>query len=101
VFWIGIHASPNVAELAKTIDELFAPLGVEREAREFRPHLTLTRFDDAHGLDALRAAIENSRDAEFGSVRTNQLHLYQSQTASGGARYTRLASFNFAPGEIA
>jgi RNA 2',3'-cyclic 3'-phosphodiesterase len=101
VFWIGIHASANVAEVAKEIDDRFSALGVEHEVREFRPHLTLARFDDARGLDALRAAIGNFGDAEFGSVRTNQLHLYQSQTASGGARYTRLASFDFAPGEIA
>jgi RNA 2',3'-cyclic 3'-phosphodiesterase len=101
VFWIGINASSNVSGLAAQIDERFAALGVERETREFRPHLTLARFDDARGLEALHGAIAKFGDTEFGTVRTNQFHLYQSQTASGGARYTRLASFDFAPGEIA
>ena len=101
VFWIGIHASANVAELANEIDERFAAFGVESDAREFRPHLTLARIDDARDLDALRASIEKYGGAEFGSVRTNRLHLYQSQTAPDGARYTRLASFDLAPGEIA
>jgi 2'-5' RNA ligase len=100
VFWLGIATNPSVVEIAMQIDERFSALGIAREVREFRPHLTLCRFDRG-GLSTLRPLVEESRDAEFGSVRTNRLHLYQSQTAPDGARYTRLASFDFAPGEIA
>ncbi len=66
VFWIGIQASANVSALAAEIDEQFAAFGVERDTREFRPHLTLARFDDARNLDVLHAAIEKSRDSDFG-----------------------------------
>src|SRR5260221_302609 len=43
VFWIGIHAGPQLAELAERIDIAAAELGVPREDRPYSPHLTLAR----------------------------------------------------------
>src|SRR5882762_10583148 len=43
VFWIGIHAGPQLAELAESIDIAAAELGVPREDRPYSPHLTLAR----------------------------------------------------------
>lgn len=97
VLWIGVTASPNVAELASRIETRLEPLGIEREKREFRPHLTLARFDAPRGLQPLQDALRDSSDADFGIVRTNEFHLYQSELLRGGAKYTRLASFPVAP----
>src|ERR1019366_10332304 len=41
VFWIGIHAGPELAELAAQIDAAVSELGIPREERAFSPHLTL------------------------------------------------------------
>src|ERR1700687_5960070 len=41
--WVGIGASPELAALAKSVDEATAALGVPREEHEFSPHLTLAR----------------------------------------------------------
>ena len=43
VFWIGIHAGPQLAELAESIDIATAELGIPREDRPYSPHLTLAR----------------------------------------------------------
>src|SRR6266436_7484570 len=43
VFWIGIHAGPQLTELAESIDMATAELGIPREDRPFSPHLTLAR----------------------------------------------------------
>ena len=43
VFWIGIQAGPQLAELAEKIDMAVAELGIPREDRPFSPHLTLAR----------------------------------------------------------
>src|ERR1700716_6760 len=43
VFWIGIEAGPQLAELAESIDIATAELGIPREDRPFSPHLTLAR----------------------------------------------------------
>src|SRR5450755_2580831 len=46
VFWIGIQAGTQLAELAESIDIATAALGVPRETRPYSPHLTLARAGD-------------------------------------------------------
>lgn len=99
VFWAGIEASPNLATLAAEIEERMARLGVPREDRPFRPHLTLARFKSEDGLAQLREALEKLPTKEFGTARTEELHLYQSTLKPGGAKYTKLQSFRFVAAE--
>lgn len=96
VFWIGIDATPNLAEMVARIETQLEPLGVSRESREFRPHLTLARISESRGIEKLRDALRRQGPVEFGAVRTSEMHLYQSELGRGGAKYTRLKSFAFA-----
>lgn len=97
VFWAGITATPNLAELATEVERRMESLGIPREQRPFRPHLTLARFKSEEGLERLREALGDFKSVEFGSTRTREFHLYQSQLKPRGAEYTRLATFSFAP----
>lgn len=101
VLWIGIAASPNLAEIAAEIESRLEPLGIPRESREFKPHLTLARLESPQGLDALRRELESAAGIEFGSIRTAEFYLYQSQLQRGGSRYMRLKTFRFTPGAAA
>ena len=98
VFWAGIAASPNLAEIAKEIGAGLVPLGIEPENREFRPHMTLARFEAPQGLEPLHDALRQAGDLDFGAVQTREFHLYQSKLLRGGAQYTKLASFPFVAG---
>ncbi|MGD8396661.1 MAG: RNA 2',3'-cyclic phosphodiesterase, partial [Candidatus Eiseniibacteriota bacterium] len=45
VFWVGLgDGAPRLAELATALAEGFAAAGLGREARPFRPHLTIGRL---------------------------------------------------------
>jgi len=96
VFWAGMEAAPNLAELAGEIEQRLEALGITREERAFKPHLTLARFKSEEGLARLRAALAGAGPLEFGSMETREMHLYQSRLQRGGAVYTKLASFAFA-----
>jgi 2'-5' RNA ligase len=95
VFWIGIDASPNLAQIASKIEAQLEPLGIAREARDFSPHLTVARFDNLRGIEKLHAALRESGPREFGAVKTSEMVLYQSKPGRGGAQYTRVATFQF------
>jgi 2'-5' RNA ligase len=95
VFWIGIDAAPNLAEIAAQIETQLETLGVARESREFKPHLTLARISELRGVEKLREALRRNGPAEFGVVRTNEMHLYRSELGRGGAKYTRVKTFAF------
>jgi RNA 2',3'-cyclic 3'-phosphodiesterase len=96
VFWIGIDATPNLTEIAGQIETRLETLGVARELREFRPHLTLARISESRGIEKLRDALRRYSPVDFGAVRTNEMHLYRSELGRGGAKYTRLRTFTFA-----
>jgi len=95
VFWAGIDGSPNFAEIATQIETRLAPLGIARESREFKPHLTLARIQEARGIETLHDAVRRHGTIDFGFVRTNEMHLYRSQLGRGGAKYIRLKTFAF------
>lgn len=95
VFWAGVEASPNLAELARAVDAQLAPLGIAAETREFRPHLTLARFKSEDGLPRLRDEIKKLEPFDFGSMRASEFHLFRSELGPGGAKYTKLANFPF------
>ena len=108
VFWIGIEAGPQLAELAKKIDMAVAELGIPREDRPFSPHLTLARagagrrsgspkWRTGDGPNTAFAALEKRLAAigelDFGRMTAHEFILYQSQLSAGGSKYTKLQCF--------
>lgn len=107
VFWVGIEAGPELATLAKGVEEALVPLGIEREARPYAPHLTLARTGSgrpqgARGdrskpkMYALKQRLEQApalAQMDFGTMQATEFVLYQSETRPEGARYTKLARF--------
>jgi len=58
--------------------------------------LTLARLEGSLP-EALRKAIAESAQRQFGSLRTGALHLIQSKLKPSGAEYTTLKTFPFSP----
>jgi 2'-5' RNA ligase len=98
VFWAGIEAGPELAALAEAVEAALEPLGIPRERREFKPHLTLARFKSDEGLPELRDELARAGAAEFGAASAAAFHLYQSILRPAGAEYVRQASFPLAGG---
>jgi len=106
VFWIGIQADRQLAELAGSIDIAMGELGIPREDRPFSPHLTLARAGGGSGSprrrkedgpNAVYAVLEKRLAAmselDFGTMAAREFYLYQSQLSPGGSKYTRLQGF--------
>ncbi len=105
VFWIGIAAGPELAALAKSVDEATAALGVAKEEHEFSPHLTLARrggsgapaWRKGDGANPVFQGLQKRLAAmpalDFGTMTAREFFLYQSQPMRGGARYTKIARF--------
>ncbi len=98
VFWLGIESGPNLAALATNISSALEPIGIPREERTFRPHLTLARFKTEKGLPKLREVVAPLAHQSFGNTVATQFHLYESVLNPSGAVHTKLASYRFAEG---
>ncbi len=110
VFWIGIHAGPQLAELAESVDVATAELGIPREDRPYSPHLTLARAGGRSGSPKWRkgdgpnsafAVLEKRLAAmgelDFGTMTAHEFILYQSQLSPKGSKYTELQRFPLRP----
>lgn len=106
VFWIGTDGGTQLTSLAATVDEALAKLGIPKEEHSFNPHLTLARGGRGSGsphrqesdhvnlsFQVLQEKLAASPDPEFGTMTAREFFLYQSQSAPGGSKYTRLARF--------
>jgi len=112
VFWIGIQAGPQLAELAESIDRATAELGIPREDRPYSPHLTLARggagrrsgspkWRKGDGPNTIFATLEKRVAAmgelNFGSMTAHEFILFQSQLSPAGSKYTKLQRFPLRP----
>jgi 2'-5' RNA ligase len=95
VLWVGIKASNNLVELATQIEAALDPLGIERENRDYVPHLTLARFKSPHRAEKLQEEIAALPSTEFGRIETAEFFLFQSKLSPAGAQYTKLHAFPF------
>jgi 2'-5' RNA ligase len=95
VFWAGIEAPPQLAQLARDTDLATASLGVTKEDRAYSPHLTLARIRTPVPLESLHGAIAGLPSTEFGAFRADRFFLYLSRPGPGGSVYTKLAEFPF------
>jgi 2'-5' RNA ligase len=96
VLFADIKAGQGLTETAEATDAATSGLGIPRENRPFRPHLTLARIRDASvPLGPLREAIESIDDPRWGRFRAGSFSLYLSKPGPSGSIYTQLAEFPF------
>ena len=109
VFWIGIQAGHELAELASDIDSALAELQIPHEERPFSPHLTLARGGGGSGspkwrkgdgpnsiFAELQKRLAAMSELDFGTMTAREFFLYQSQLSPGGSKYTKLQRFALA-----
>jgi len=112
VFWIGIQAGPQLAELAERVDVAVAELGIPREDRPYSPHLTLARGGAGRSSGSpkwrkgdspkntfavLEKRLAAMGELDFGAMTAHEFILYQSQLSPSGSKYTKLQRFPLRP----
>jgi 2'-5' RNA ligase len=105
VFWVGIESDEYLQELANSIGAALKPLGFERDAGPYKPHLTLARAGSdrpkpvrgehsAPGLLAVRVKLESLAPLEFGRMTAREFCLFESKLSPTGAQYTKMTRYS-------
>jgi len=93
VFWAGVHAPPDLGQLAARVEDAMATVGFAREQRAYNPHLTLARFNNPRPLARLREAVTRQADLSLGQFEVTEFFLYESKLSPRGAEYRKVARF--------
>jgi 2'-5' RNA ligase len=93
VLWVGCDdRDGKLKALAGAVQGAMKELGFEPEDREFSAHLTLARMRFPRPDDALTRALDSIRNAAFGTMRVEAMHLFESQLQPQGPVYRKLSS---------
>jgi 2'-5' RNA ligase len=91
VLWLGVKDdSGGLARLHERLEEECASEGFPREARAFRPHLTIARLRNSEGVRPL-ASLHAATDFVSRPFDARELVVIRSQLGPGGSRYTVLS----------
>ena len=91
VVWVGIGGDvARLAALQDAVEAAMAGLGIEREPRPYRPHLTLGRVRRVRRRDAWLKRLEELRDLELPGFDVAAVSLVESVLGPSGAAYREL-----------
>lgn len=93
VLWAGIEDSKNLLPLYSNLEEGLEPLGLKKEERPFKPHLTLGRVKFLNDKKIFRKHIEKYKDITLGQFTAEGICLFQSRLTPNGAVYVKLKEY--------
>src|SRR5262245_24921833 len=94
VVWAGCGGDvAKLGDLAAAVERAAEQVGVPKEDRPFRPHLTIGRVKSPRNAKALQALIPVYRDTPFGSDTVTEVVLFESTLRPQGPIYTPRATF--------
>lgn len=99
VVWLGVEDGGGVVKpLQRMIEECLQGIGYPREARDFKPHLTLGRVRSGKGKSELLKRMEDSLHINLGEFRVERLVLFKSDLRPSGPIYTELRALKLGGG---
>lgn len=92
MFWAGVEdPTGRLVELQGKLADAMSDLGLRREDRAYRPHLTIARVKSARDPRRLIAAVKPVGEEEFGTVFCDRVMVYTSELGPDGPKYTAVA----------
>jgi len=88
VVWLGVTAGgAALSALARAVNQRLDEIGLPREDRPFRAHLTLGRVKGATGA-RFRDAVTQARDLPVGACTVSHVTLFDSRLSPRGSTYS-------------
>ncbi|MGC9454981.1 MAG: RNA 2',3'-cyclic phosphodiesterase [Phycisphaerae bacterium] len=92
MLWAGVQEpTGRLADLQGKLADAMSGLGLRREDRAYRPHLTVARVKFARDPNRLRSAVAPLKDDLFGTVFCENITVYTSELGPDGPTYTAVA----------
>lgn len=92
VVWTPVReGEEKLCKIRDLLQETLFQVGIEKEGREYRPHLTLARIKSHRARDKLVSWIGSNNDIDLGSMEVSQVALMESTLTRDGPKYRPLA----------
>ena len=92
---LGVESGNGLPQLARDTEERLGKLGIRKEDRAYRPHLTLARIKNPVPLRGLHEKIEELEPTSLGSFTVEGFSLYRSDPGTQASIYRKLHTYRF------
>ena len=92
VLMLGLDRTDSMMALYDAVSNALEAEGLDPEDREYRPHVTIGRLDDANP-EAVHAVLRRHGDRSFSSFEADRFVLYESTLTSDGAVHDPKATY--------
>jgi len=90
VAWAGIEPTAPLQNLHEIVETVAVELGFDEDHHDFRPHVTLGRFDgDGPPKATIARWIQEHGETKFTTFKAPILHLFRSELTPDGPNYKR------------
>jgi 2'-5' RNA ligase len=95
IFWAGIEENETLKKIYLQIEDALEKIQVKREAREFRPHLTIGRNRKSFDFKSFVAIIEKEQSRHIASFIAGGFQIFQSILTPEGPIYNIVEEISF------
>lgn len=92
ILWSSLTLDHSVNEIVLKLNEELLKYGIEKERRNFKPHLTLLRLKKNPGADFINSF--NNYDFEPLKFETDKIVLYKSELHKNGSKYFEIQIYH-------
>ena len=90
ILWTGIGQNEKLSLLFKKIEDSLEKIGINKETRDFKPHLTVGRNRKQFNFKSILKLIEENVDVFISKFRVNAFQFIKSELTQTGPIYTVL-----------
>lgn len=91
ILWAGFKQNHNIEELVTRVEDSLTEIGINKENRKYKPHLTMLRVKGKENYDRLEEFKQYMIDDL--SFSGNKITLFKSELLKSGSVYTAIKSF--------
>lgn len=93
VIWAGVEDPEDFREVVTSVEDSLSEIGIEKEDREYVPHVTLGRMKSGKGKEEVKELLEKFEGKEFGEMKIEKFILYESILKKEGPTYKKIEEF--------
>jgi 2'-5' RNA ligase len=92
IIWVGANG-PKIEELAQSIDDHMATLGIKKEQKPYKAHITFARVKSVYEKRDVNDIIQSLSDIEIGTQNVTSFSLVKSTLTPKGPIYSTVKDF--------
>lgn len=93
VLWVGMERNEILEKLQSDIELMLSGLGIRRDNKSFKPHLTIARIKWINDINVLKEYLQKYKGETIQKTKIEKIIYYESKLTANGPIYNSIKKF--------